>query len=88
MLQATDKLVHVAARVETKTVHTCVELYVYRISGYSLFLCSLYEGIKKAESKLNERIRMIERSNKEPAEKRDLIQQIQKQKDLIARRAF
>lgn len=46
------------------------------------------EGIKKAESKLNERIRMIERSNKEPAEKRDLIQQIQKQKDLIARRAF
>lgn len=44
------------------------------------------ESIKRTEAKLNERIRIIERSNKDGDEKRDLIQQIQKQKDQIARR--
>lgn len=44
------------------------------------------ENVKRAEAKLNERIRMIERSNMQADEKRDLINQIRKQQDVVARR--
>jgi len=44
------------------------------------------ENIKRAEAKLNERIRMIERSNKSPEEKKAMIETIKKQQDKIARR--
>ena len=44
------------------------------------------ENIKRAEAKLNERIRMIERSNKSPDEKKAMIEAIKKQQDKLARR--
>lgn len=44
------------------------------------------EAVKKAESNLNTRIRMIERSSKSSDEKRELINLINRQKDQIARR--
>jgi hypothetical protein len=43
------------------------------------------EHVKQAETKYNEMIRIIERSNKDPDEKRALIQQIQAKKDKVAR---
>jgi len=43
------------------------------------------ERVKSAEAKFNERIRMIERSAMDPAEKRARILEIQKQKDRTAR---
>lgn len=46
----------------------------------------LSQRVKRQESKLNERLRLIERSNKSPEEKRRLMLNIQRQKDLIARR--
>ena len=45
------------------------------------------ETIKRAEAKFNERIRMIERSNIKPEEKRDLIRTIRDQQDRVARLA-
>jgi len=42
------------------------------------------EQVKRAEAKLNERIRYIERSNIEPDAKRDLIRTIQMQKNKVA----
>ncbi len=47
---------------------------------------SQVEHVKKAEAKLSERIRVIERSNMQPDEKRDLVIQIRKQQDQLARR--
>lgn len=44
------------------------------------------ETVKKQESKLNERIRIIERSNIQADEKKDLIAAIQKQKEDVAKR--
>lgn len=44
------------------------------------------ETIKRTESKLSERIRMIERSSKDPDEKRELINGVRKQQDQLARR--
>ncbi len=52
----------------------------------SLKKYGLSQGIKRQESKLNERIRMIERSNLSPEEKRRQIDQLRDQKDRIARR--
>jgi hypothetical protein len=46
----------------------------------------LVGSVKKAESLLNERIRMIERSEMDPDLKREKILEIQKKKDLVARR--
>lgn len=43
------------------------------------------EAVKRGEAKFNERIRMIERSNMQPDEKRELIRSIQSQKDRVAR---
>jgi Large polyvalent protein associated domain 38/ADP-Ribosyltransferase in polyvalent proteins len=43
------------------------------------------EGVKAAEAKFNEMIRMIERSAMDPEVKRERIQQIQAQKDRVAR---
>jgi GGDEF domain-containing protein len=43
------------------------------------------ESVKRVEARLNERMRAIERSAKSGDEKRELIQQIQTQKDRIAR---
>lgn len=43
------------------------------------------EAVKKQESKLNERIRIIERSDMDGDAKRDLIRSIQVQKDRVAR---
>jgi GGDEF domain-containing protein/adenine/guanine phosphoribosyltransferase-like PRPP-binding protein len=43
------------------------------------------ESVKRVEARLNERMRAIERSSKSSDEKRELIQQIQSQKDKIAR---
>lgn len=45
------------------------------------------QGIKRAEAKYNERIRIIERSNMQPDQKRDLINAIRVQQDKIARLA-
>jgi hypothetical protein len=45
------------------------------------------ETIKRAEAKFNERIRMIERSNIKPDEKRELIRTIRDQQDRVARLA-
>lgn len=45
------------------------------------------ERVKKAESALNQRARMIERSNMDPDRKRELLRQIQEQKDRTARLA-
>lgn len=42
-------------------------------------------AVKAQETRLNQRIRMIERSNMEPDEKRDQIKRLQEQKDRIAR---
>ena len=39
-----------------------------------------------SHGELNERIRLIERSNKAPDEKRRMILDLQRQKDLLARR--
>lgn len=44
------------------------------------------EAVKKAESGLNMRIRLIERSDKSPEEKRELIRAINLRKDMSARR--
>ncbi len=52
----------------------------------SLKKYGLSQVIKRQESKLNERIRMIERSNLSPEEKRRQIDQLRDQKDRIARR--
>jgi hypothetical protein len=46
----------------------------------------LTQRIKRRESILNERIRLIERSNKSPDQKRDIILQLRNQKDQLARR--
>jgi hypothetical protein len=46
----------------------------------------LIERVKKAESLFNERIRMIERSEMDPDLKREKILELQKKKDLVARR--
>lgn len=43
------------------------------------------EGVKRAEARLNERIKMIERSNMDADAKRELIRSIQQQKDRAAR---
>lgn len=43
------------------------------------------EGVKRIEAKLSEQIRIIERSNKTPDEKRLLIRDVQAKKDRIAR---
>ena len=43
------------------------------------------EHVKKAETRLNERIRMIERSSLSADEKREQIQQLQERRDQIAR---
>ena len=43
------------------------------------------EHVKKSESKLNERVRVIERSNMGSDEKRDLIRSIRIQQDVLAR---
>lgn len=45
------------------------------------------ERIKQGEAKINERIKLIERSNIDPDQKRDLIRSLKSQKDLLARRA-
>jgi hypothetical protein len=45
------------------------------------------EAVKRGEAKLNERIRMIERSNMGTDQKRDLIRTIRDQQDRIARLA-
>lgn len=45
------------------------------------------EHIKQGEAKINERIKIIERSNIDPDQKRDLIRSLKNQKDLLARRA-
>ena len=45
------------------------------------------ERVKKAESALNQRARMIERSNMDPDRKRELLRQINEQKDRTARLA-
>ena len=42
-------------------------------------------NVKRQESRLNERIRMIERSNMDATTKRELIRSIQIQKDRVAR---
>ncbi len=44
------------------------------------------EQVKRSEARFNEIIRVIERSTKTPDEKREMIRQIQRQKDLIARK--
>lgn len=44
------------------------------------------EGVKKAESKFNEQIRIIERSNIDPSEKKDRIENINKLKEQVAKR--
>ena len=46
------------------------------------------EAVKKQESQLNERIRMVERSNMPGDAKRDLIRSIQTQKDRVAHAAM
>ena len=43
--------------------------------------------MKQAQAQINERIRMIERSNMAPEAKRDRIRKLQEQKDRIARKA-
>jgi hypothetical protein len=43
------------------------------------------ESVKRAESKLNEKVRVIERSNLSPDEKRARIQEVQDRKDALAR---
>lgn len=46
------------------------------------------EAMKRAESQITERIRMIERSDKHPAEKRILINKLRDQQSNIAKRLF
>lgn len=51
----------------------------------SLLKYKSVEKVKAAEAKFNERIRMIERSAMDPAEKKTKIREIQVQKDRVAR---